>query len=48
VNLELIRAVADLGDETIFKHYLSFDVGKAPTNSPYEFLPLCGIVGLGR
>lgn len=47
-NLELVHAVADTGDETMFRHFLSFDAGKAPIDSPYEFLPLCGIVGLGR
>lgn len=47
-NLELVQAVADLGDEPQFRHFLSFDASRAPTNSPYEFLPLCGIVGLGR
>jgi hypothetical protein len=47
-NLELAQAVADEGDETLFRRYLSFDAEKAPVNSPYEFLAFCGAVGLGR
>jgi hypothetical protein len=47
-NLELAQAVADEGDEELFERYLSFDPGKAPVNSPYEFLAFCGVVGLGR
>lgn len=47
-NLELVQAVADEGDESLFQRFLTFDPDKAPTNSPYEFLALCGVVGLGR
>jgi len=47
-NLELAQAVADEGSEELFERYLSFDPGKAPVNSPYEFLAFCGVVGLGR
>jgi hypothetical protein len=47
-NLELAQAVADEGDENLFRRYLTFDARKAPTNSPYEFLAFCGVVGLGR
>jgi hypothetical protein len=47
-NLELAQAVADEGDEELFERYLAFDPGKAPVNSPYEFLAFCGVVGLGR
>jgi len=47
-NLELAQAVADEGSEELFECYLSFDPGKAPVNSPYEFLAFCGVVGLGR
>jgi hypothetical protein len=47
-NLELAQAVADLGDEQLFEHFLSFDAAQAPTNSPYEFLAFCGVVGLGK
>lgn len=47
-NLELAQAVAEAGDLARFKYYLSFTADKAPTNSPYEFLAFCGVVGLGR
>ncbi|MCP4540696.1 MAG: hypothetical protein GY832_26455 [Chloroflexi bacterium] len=47
-NLELAQAVAQEGDEKLFVRYISFDPEKAPTNSPYEFLAFCGVVGLGR
>ena len=47
-NIELAQAVADEGDEELFVRYISFDPEKAPTNSPYEFLAFCGVVGLGR
>jgi hypothetical protein len=47
-NLELVFAVAELGDESLFRKLLSFDSQKAPVNTPYELLPVCGVVGLGR
>ncbi len=47
-NLELAQAVADEGSEELFERYLAFDPGKAPVNSPQEFLAFCGVVGLGR
>lgn len=47
-NLELAQAVALEGDEARFRRYLAFDAERAPTNSPYEFLAVCGVVGLGR
>jgi hypothetical protein len=47
-NLELAEAVADEGDEELFKRYLDFDHRKAPVNSPFEFLAFCGVVGLGE
>jgi hypothetical protein len=47
-NLELAQAVADEGDEALFRRYLSFTLEQAPTNSPEEFLAFCGVVGLGR
>lgn len=47
-NLELAQAVADEGDERLFRHLLSFGPQQAPTNSPYEFLAFCGAVGLGK
>jgi hypothetical protein len=47
-NLELVSVVADMGDEARFKHWLGFDAGRAPSNTPQEFLALCGTVGLGK
>ena len=47
-NLELVQAVAEEGDEKLFRRFLAFTPEKAPTNSPYEFLAVCGVVGLGR
>jgi hypothetical protein len=47
-NIELAQAVADEGNEPLFRHLLSFDAIVAPTNTPQEFLAFCGVVGLGR
>lgn len=47
-NLELVQAVADEGHEELFNRLLAYDPQKAPTNSAYEFMPVCGVVGLGR
>lgn len=47
-NIELAQAVADEGDEALFRRLLSFDAVNAPTNTPQEFLAFCGVVGLGR
>jgi len=47
-NIELAHAVAEEGDDGLFERFLSFDAQKAPTNSPYEFLAFCGVLGLGR
>ena len=47
-NIELARAVADEGSEELFERFLAFDAEKAPTNSPYEFLAFCGVLGLGK
>jgi hypothetical protein len=47
-NLELAQAVADLGDEPLFRRYLAFGPAEAPTGAPQEFLAMCGVLGLGR
>ena len=47
-NLELAQAVAEEGDETQFRRWLALDATAAPPNTPGEFLPLCGAMGLGR
>ncbi len=47
-NLELIKAVAEVGEEKTFLHLLSFTPDKAPVNTQQEFLACCGTVGLGK
>jgi hypothetical protein len=47
-NLELAHAVAAEGDRARFRRYLAYGPDQAPTNSPYEFLVFCGLLGLGR
>jgi hypothetical protein len=47
-NLELVQAVAEEGTETLFVGWLRYDPISAPTNTPEVFLPVCGLVGLGK
>lgn len=47
-NIELGKAVAEEGDEALFKRYLEYTADEAPVNSPYEFLAFCGVMGMGR
>lgn len=47
-NLELAQAVAEEGDAACFAQLLSYDAGRAPTNTPDELLAVCGVLGLGR
>jgi hypothetical protein len=47
-NLELAQAVADEGDSALFERYIAMDAAQAPVNTPGEFLPVCGAIGLGR
>ena len=47
-NIELAQVVADEGRPELFHRYLTYTADRAPTNSPYEFLAFCGVVGLGR
>jgi hypothetical protein len=47
-NLELVAAVADLGDEALFEQLLRDGPEVAPTDHPRVFLAVCGVVGLGR
>jgi hypothetical protein len=47
-NIELAQVVADEGNLALYTRYLAYDAAQAPTNSPYEFLAFCGVVGLGR
>ena len=47
-NLELMQAVAEVGDESRFLRWLSYTPDVAPVNTPQEFLACCGTVGLGK
>jgi len=47
-NLELAHAVAEEGDIDRFRRYLAYGADKAPYGSTLEFLPVCGVIGLGR
>jgi hypothetical protein len=47
-NIELAQAIADIGDEKLFKRLLSNTPDVAPVNSPEEFLAFCGTVGMGK
>jgi hypothetical protein len=47
-NIELARAVAEEGDQALLERYRALDAEIAPTNSPYEFLAFCGVLGLGK
>ena len=47
-NIELGQAVADAGDEALFRRLLSNTPDVAPVNDPREFLAFCGTVGLGK
>jgi hypothetical protein len=47
-NIELAQVVADKGHAALFERYLAYTADLAPTDSPYEFLAFCGVVGLGR
>jgi hypothetical protein len=47
-NIELARAVAEEGDEELFRRYMAHDEQSAPMNSQEEFLAFCGVLGLGR
>ena len=47
-NIELAQAFAEEGDQILIERYLTFKPDVAPTNSPEEFLPFCGVLGLGR
>lgn len=47
-NLELAQAAADEGYPDQFRRWLALDASAAPANTPGEFLPVCGALGLGR
>ena len=47
-NLELVQAAADLGTPEQFQRWLALGPAATPAKTALEFLPLCGVVGLGR
>ncbi len=47
-NLELANAVAEVGELDRFRRYLAYDAAQAPSGSALEFLPICGVIGLGK
>lgn len=47
-NLELANAAAEVGALDCFRRYLDYDADEAPYGSALLFLPLCGVIGLGR
>jgi hypothetical protein len=47
-NLELAHAVAEEGDLERFRRCLAYGPDEAPYGSTLEFLPVCGVIGLGR
>jgi hypothetical protein len=47
-NLELVQAAADVAGAEHFDRWVALDAARAPANTPDEFLPVCGAVGLGR
>ncbi len=47
-NLELAAAVAEEADETALRRWAAVGPDAAPFGSTEEFLPVCGVVGLGR
>jgi hypothetical protein len=46
-NLELAFAVAEEGSASLFLRYANLNAEEAPTNTPGEFLAVCGVLGLG-
>ena len=47
-NLELAAATADVADAATLRRWSALGPDEAPSGSPREFLPFCGVVGLGR
>jgi HEAT repeat protein len=47
-NLELAAAVAEEADAATLRHWAALGPVEAPFGSAEEFLPVCGVVGLGR
>ncbi len=47
-NIELGKALAEAGDEPLFKKLLEHTPDIAPVNTPQEFLAFCGTIGMGK
>ena len=47
-NLELAAAVAEEADEASLRRWAALGPSEAPFGSAHEFLPVCGVIGLGR
>lgn len=47
-NIELGRAFAEMADRATILSLLEWTPGRAPANTPEEFLAFCGALGLGR
>ena len=47
-NLELAAAVAEEADTASLRRWAALGAAEAPFGSAKEFLPVCGVVGLGR
>ena len=47
-NLELAAAVAEEADAATLRRWAAIGPSEAPFGSAEEFLPVCGVVGLGR
>lgn len=47
-NLELASAASDEADESTLRRWAALGPDEAPFGSAEEFLPVCGVVGLGR
>lgn len=46
-NLELAYVAAEMGSAAQFRHWLTFNTGRAPTNIREEYLAVSGTMGLG-
>jgi hypothetical protein len=47
-NLELAQAVADEASPALLRRLAAYGPDRAPTGTAEEFLPVCGVVGMGR
>jgi hypothetical protein len=47
-NIELAKALAEVGDESLFQKLLKYTPDIAPVNTPQEYLAFCGTIGMGK